>query len=549
MNTTIALAGICKRRHLRRSFSYSGEFLLRSLSNFEDREARQKAPNTISRRLFHSRLSVPMSTLQFTSSYNRSCSLHAVQTRNISFAESWEWLNELPIWHGGPELIKFIHHDGLIPYWACFAIISIAVRVALFPLVIRGAKQAAEFSKVVPEVQFLYAIVIKDFGYLKQQGKPLQQRVLFLMEHIETLKVLFQKYDIHVMRIFHSPLVQMPIFWYFSISLRKTTNGLDLDLAQNLVDANAFWLSDLTAPDAWYGLPVLAGIMMYANVEYATRVRNLSGEAMKKVEFSFTMKDMFQSGAIFMPCFLCASPAGMQIYVATSFSWTIVQSFVIRNTSFRALVGLPSLDAPPQEPKYAMRFIRLQQLEQEAAKIRGDGPILGWHSVLAPFCTASFPGNYRTSTISISDSKSIEPITIDLSDAEKDAMATNKIRKQQLLNKLPKEITDMQYVHGITAPLDVIVERYRTLMEEQEKRDSKAQLADLQATEDMMNETNKSRFVAQFDDDVIDKANQGIKPVVEKPPEFIGAFVPKSTSKPSLLQLQKKRTVSKKRKR
>ena len=54
-------------------------------------------------------------------------------------------------------------------------------------------------------------------------------------------------------------------------------------------------MTDLTEPDPWYGLPILGGLLLYANVEVALGKKILSGEATSKANVAVTLKDFFQS--------------------------------------------------------------------------------------------------------------------------------------------------------------------------------------------------------------------------------------------------------------
>ena len=72
--------------------------------------------------------------------------------------------------------------------------------------------------------------------------------------------------------------MQIPVFWYFAIDIRKIINGSDPALAQQLVDSSFLWITDLTEPDPWYGLPIITGLLLYWNVETAVGKKALSGE-------------------------------------------------------------------------------------------------------------------------------------------------------------------------------------------------------------------------------------------------------------------------------
>ena len=175
-----------------------------------------------------------------------------------------------------------------------------------------------------------------------------------------------------------SPLMQIPVFWYFSVDIRKLINGGDPELAQELTESGFFWVTDLTEPDPWYGLPILSGLFLYLNVEVAIGKSSLSGETASKSNLARYLKDGFQSLAVLMPCFMSQSPAGVQIYLLTSFVFTLFQGAALRNDQFRGLVGLPLKSAPPPEGKFVKEFIQLNKLERQT------------HGILAPSAQSSF---------------------------------------------------------------------------------------------------------------------------------------------------------------
>lgn len=94
------------------------------------------------------------------------------------------------------------------------------------------------------------------------------------------------------------------------------------------------------------------------------------------------------------------SPSGVQIYLLTSFLFTLGQAVALRYDPLRAKIGLPLMSAPPPEAKIAKQFIELKELERKAIDARGDGELLG-KGVLAPGFQASFAGTMRSSSIQI----------------------------------------------------------------------------------------------------------------------------------------------------
>ena len=419
-------------------------------------------------------------------------------------------------------MIKVFHDSFHMDYWACFAAMNVLVRVALFPLVLFGAQTSTRFAKVVPEVQFILTLLNNDLKQLRAQQAPWTSRAALMMTNMRTLGAIYKLHKINPFSVFLSPLLQLPIFIYLSVDLRKILNGLDPLLAQQLVDASVGWIPDMTEPDPWFGLPILAGVIMYANIEVAVGKRSLSGPAAAKSDTANVMKDVFQSFSIFMPCFTAQLPAGLQVYLVTSFVWTLGQSAALRTESFRRMVGLPSLLAPPPEASYAKEFIKLKQLEQKAKELRGEGPLLGV-GVLAPGYQASFAGKFRKSTIEGSGTVyqvSPEPIV-----------------PAAVKPSVPDIPLMIPFIHGISAPPSQLIERKR---EEERQMQLEANTRTVDA------KTDNREYIPVYDDEVMEKANRG------EFPTKIQFVEPEPTPlKPSAVSLKrfKKAKLSKKKPR
>lgn len=311
--------------------------------------------------------------------------------------------------------------------------------------------------------------------------------------NLSTLGGIYKLHKINPFSVFLSPLLQLPIFLYVSVDLRKIVNGLDPLLAQQLVESSVAWVPDLTEPDPWFGLPILAGLMMYSNIEVAIGKRSLSGQAASKSDSAVLLKDVFQSFAVFMPCFTSQLPSGVQIYLVTSFIFTIGQSAALRTESFRRMVGLPSMLAPPPEAKYAKQMVELKQMEQKAREIRGDGPVLG-KGVLAAGLEASFPGTYRKSTIQVEGTSPVTSISA--------PSAGDKASSKPAISPTPSISFDGPFIHGISAPPWQLAEQQANKAEAMSESVS------------MSGQASADReYMPQYSDEVMEKANRGEKPV------------------------------------
>lgn len=213
-----------------------------------------------------------------------------------------EFVKHYSMWGGTATILKGLHANHL-PYWGGICYTNIMVRTTLLPLVVQGAKTATEMGKVAPEVQFLFTNYIQDSNKLKQQpnakfqlkdGTEVTKYKLMIMT-ADAYWALYRKENLTPFDMLKSPLMQLPVYWYFSVDLRKLINGGDPELAQELTEASFLWVTDLTEPDPWHGLPILCGLFLYLNVEIAVGKLSLSGETASKSNIAKYMKDAFQS--------------------------------------------------------------------------------------------------------------------------------------------------------------------------------------------------------------------------------------------------------------
>lgn len=246
-----------------------------------------------------------------------------------------------------------------------------------------------KLSSVSPELQYLITSFTNDMktlnaaGHFGSEGSLVKKQVLaakprLVRQTLATMRGLLTMKHVNLFDIFKSPILQIPFFVYFASDLRRIIEGSNPALAQQLVESSFFWITDLTEPDPWYGLPIFTGLLLYMNVEIAVGKQSLGGEVSAKSNMAVLLKDGFQSVAIFMPCFMSQQPSGVQLYLATSMIFTLLQSRAMRNDTIRQAVGLPSIHVKPRsmsDSDIVQEFLA-KMAERQAAKARG-GYILG----------------------------------------------------------------------------------------------------------------------------------------------------------------------------
>ena len=260
-----------------------------------------------------------------------------------------------------------------------------------------------------------------------------------------------------------SPALQIPVFWYFAVDIRKIIEGSDPHLAQQLVESSFFWITDLTEPDPWYALPIATGALLYLNVETAVGKKALSGETSSRSNVVKFIKDAFQTLAIFMPCFMAQQPSGVQLYLATSMVFTLLQSNAMRNDTVRQAVGLPPMHTKSKDQgTFLKEFAEIMEQRQKAKALGGFVPGEGVHLIGAN--TSHFrTGKKRRSTIAVEKK---EGEKFDESKMTKIEFEVPVYTLQSLLvvPDLFKRSTPVPFLPGIREP---IFPTHPTLTEEQ----------------------------------------------------------------------------------
>lgn len=197
----------------------------------------------------------------------------------------------------------------------------------------------------------------------------------------------------------------------------------------------------------------------------------LSGEASSKSNIAQVLKDVFQSLAIFMPCFMAQQPSGVQLYLLTSMIFTLAQARAMRNDVIRTAIGLPSIHAKPRnmsDSDIIKNFLE-QMSERQTAKARG-GYVLG-EGVHVTGANISIPrfGKKRPSSIVIDDSiiqdgggggGSSSMISIELPD--------HTLRSPLLVQPQMFATTPIPYMHGMTKSVLHLTPRTTTFGNEEE---------------------------------------------------------------------------------
>jgi YidC/Oxa1 family membrane protein insertase len=220
------------------------------------------------------------------------------------------------------RLLQFL--NGIVHNWGiAIILLTVIVRVALFPILARSTKSMAMMQKLKPELDGINAKYKDDA----------EQRGLATME-------LYRKHKVNPLGGCLPQLAQLPVWWALYTTLQTSVELFHSPFY--------FWVHDLSAPDKFFILPLVLGAVMFLQ-------QRLMPPAMPDPTQAKIM-------LYFMPIFLTGIslflPAGLALYMLVNSVLAIVQQkitkaqidrMVAAASSGEAIVVRPA-DPEPRDP-------------------------------------------------------------------------------------------------------------------------------------------------------------------------------------------------------
>ncbi|HEX4546024.1 MAG TPA: membrane protein insertase YidC [Candidatus Acidoferrum sp.] len=203
-----------------------------------------------------------------------------------------------PLFHGLKWLHKYIPNWG----WAIVAL-TLLINMVLFPLRISSYKTTLKMQRVAPEVK---AIQEKYKKYKMNDPKKAEMN--------KEVMAVYQREGINPVGGCIPQLLQMPIWFALYRALQGTIE---------IRHAHWLWITDLSAKDPTYVLPILMGLSMYL-VSKMTPMTSTDPQqqAMMKI-MPIGMAGMF----VVIPY-----PSGLAVYILTSSVVGVAQQWYLNRT-------------------------------------------------------------------------------------------------------------------------------------------------------------------------------------------------------------------------
>lgn len=152
------------------------------------------------------------------------------------------------------NLLEFMHVNLGLPWWGAIATCTVLARCLVFPLIVKGQREAAKIHNHLPEIQ--------KFSTRIREAKLTGNHTEFYRASSE-MTFYQKKHDIKLFKPLILPLTQAPIFISFFIALREMANLP----VPSLQTGGLWWFQDLTLSDPTYILPLVVTATMWGVLE------------------------------------------------------------------------------------------------------------------------------------------------------------------------------------------------------------------------------------------------------------------------------------------
>lgn len=269
----------------------------------------------------------------------------AIAEQIAAFEPTW-WPSDQAL-----VLLNWVNETAGLPCYAyTIGATTLAFRILLFPLFVKGQKNSSRMAHMQPELK-----ILKD--NIERMGSKIDQQTQ--MAYTNQTRALFRKYDCNPLAGVLAPLASAPIFMSMFFALRHAPEIFP-DL---LATGGMLWFPDLTAADPYYIMPVLSAGTFLAMTEIG-KDQMMANDPVR----GRTMVNAFRAMALVMVPLTASFNSAVFVYWTTNNTFSLLQSIVLKQPAVRKTFGIwePPKPVPGQETGSIFDEIKkLSQKKQE----------------------------------------------------------------------------------------------------------------------------------------------------------------------------------------
>ena len=248
--------------------------------------------------------------------------------------------------HWIQNLLDYMHGSLDIGWIPAIAIVTVALRCLALPTYIKMRQFNTRMSNHLPKTTELQFAIMQASNPIELNKKRL--------EYMEYLKM----HNLNPLKPFLFALPMSAIFLSFFAALR----GISEAKVASFVNGGALWFKDLTVPDPYYILPMLACSSLYLLLRFGAA----AAEVGPAESFPLVQKILLWSPLVFFPIAVF-QPACMFIFWMTSNTISMLLMYLFLNPKILKLCGIPEKIQHPPSVKESMKLYSMSEMTKKTS--------------------------------------------------------------------------------------------------------------------------------------------------------------------------------------
>ncbi|KND02806.1 YidC/Oxa1 family membrane protein insertase [Spizellomyces punctatus DAOM BR117] len=223
------------------------------------------------------------------------------------------------------SLIEAVYVTTGLPWWATIMATTLLIRVALTPLILRVQRSSAKMNNISHKTKPLQ----DEMTRLRAEGD-----MVGAQKALQKLREEYKNAGVNPLGGLIA-LVQAPVFISFFFGLK----GMAELPVPGFETGGLAWFANLSIPDPTYVLPIVASLGMLAVMELGAEMGTQVNNAQ-----TATFKNVLRIALIGSIPFTAQLPSAIFMYWISTNAFTLLQTFALKNPSFRRLCNIPALN-------------------------------------------------------------------------------------------------------------------------------------------------------------------------------------------------------------
>eukprot|EP00842_Homolaphlyctis_polyrhiza_P006200 jgi/Hompol1/6581/HPOL_000447-RA len=244
-----------------------------------------------------------------------------------------------------------VHVYSGLPWWGTILAATLLIRVALLPFAIKAQIAGVKIHNLRPVMEPIQAEMTRLKAQGDQAGAQRAGQKMFQVMNENGANPLSAAWG----------LAQAPVFLSLFLALKYMA-----ELPVPGFSTGGFgWITDLSAADPYYILPIVSSAAMVAGMELASAMGGSGAQAQPE-----SMKNIIRFIALVTVPFMAGLPVAVFVYILSSAVVTFGQMYLLNQPAVRKLFGIPERDSTLPPPINGITAVKPMSMSEAAKAVR-----------------------------------------------------------------------------------------------------------------------------------------------------------------------------------